>query len=884
MLFSTGIVEPRSSTTVAIFPSRRPVNSGTQHSPEQIEVEQRMKRYPLTGRISTRMKSETVARSRRLPVRKNTVLYESNSGRGAVCNPEAIFRGLVASPDHSHLSHIWVLDEDCLNDPIVDEFKSSRNVKFVRYQSLAYYHALGTSQYLFNNSTFPPEFAKRPEQTYVNTWHGTPLKKMGYDVVDGGPDTRNIIRNFLAADFVLSPNSFTTQRMLREGYRLDGIFRGKIAEVGYPRVDAQFAGSIATSNVLRQLRDHGVSIPQGKKIAVYAPTWKGASFYDPLDEMEEVSQFVAELQAELGTDWRVLLKLHQRVMEQADGHPDIKDRLVPNHVPANCALSVADALITDYSSIFYDYQALDRPLCFYIPDFETYSEYRGVYQDPQSWPGPIVATAEAAAAAITSEPSEEVANRRREARAVYNAYDDGRATQRVIDIVFNENESPYNVVSDFSTGKTSILLYPGGLLPNGITTSVINLLNSLDYEKFDVSIAYAHGTKPAIVDFLSRIDSRIRLLPRIGRFYTGKTPVEQVMGTEFAWGPDARSPRARKDFRDEWRRCFGDAEFDHVVDFSGYGPLWAGIFAAAPSGKKSIWQHNDMVSEISKEIDGSTPHSRRLNQVFDLYNDFDRVVAVSPTLRDINASGLQHLAPNTEFTFARNIIDGGYVLDRAHPSVDELADTVQADKGTDLRTTIKSLITATSPEMVERVVEHEVLTARYAPPTDGTTFLTIGRMSPEKNQARMINAFAQVHRTSPRSRLIIVGDGPLMPTLKTMAASLGLSDSVVFTGQIPNPFPLYAAADCFVLSSDYEGQPMVILESLVVGVPIVSTRFASITDALNSEEGLIVDRDEHALAQGMKAALTNDIPQKPFDWKAYNQEALEEFLQAIGSR
>ena len=77
---------------------------------------------------------------------------------------------------------------------------------------------------------------------------------------------------------------------------------------------------------------------------------------------------------------------------------------------------------------------------------------------------------------------------------------------------------------------------------------------------------------------------------------------------------------------------------------------------------------------------------------------------------------------------------------------------------------------------------------------------------------------------------------------------------------------------------------MVILESLVVGVPIVSTRFASITDALNSEEGLIVDRDEHALAQGMKAALTNDIPQKPFDWKAYNQEALEEFLQAIGSR
>lgn len=830
------------------------------------------------------MKSETVARSRRLPIRKNTVLYESNSGRGAVCNPEAVFRGLMASPEHKHLTHIWVLDESCLDDPIVNEFRAAKNVKFIRYRSLAYYHALGTSQYLFNNSTFPPEFAKRPEQVYVNTWHGTPLKKMGYDVVEGGPDTRNIIKNFLAADFILSPNSFTTEKMLRDSYRLDGIFRGKIAEVGYPRVDEQFVGNLGTTRVVKQLREHGIRVPKGAKIALYAPTWKGASFYDPLDEMQEVSQFVDELQEKLGDGWRVLLKLHQRVADQADEHPEIKDRLIPNHVPANCALSVADALITDYSSIFYDYQVLDRPICFYIPDFETYAEYRGVYQDPQSWPGPIVTTAAATAEAITTEPSAELTKRKQEAVARYNEHDDGRATQRVIDIVFNGNAKPYNIISDFSTNKTSILLYPGGLLPNGITTSAVNLLNSLDYDKFDVSVAYAHGTKPAVVDFLSRIDPRIRLLPRIGRFYTGKTPVEQVMGTEFAWGPDARSARARKDFHDEWRRCFGDAEFDHIIDFSGYGPLWAGIFAAAPTGHKTIWQHNDLVSETSKEIKGSSPHNRRLNQVFDLYNDFDTVVAVSPTLRDINATGLQHLAPHTTFTFARNIIDGQKVIERARPTFDDLAEPTQFRKETDLRSAVRSLIGASSPDDLERAVEHEVLVARYAPPTAGKTFLTIGRMSPEKNQARMINAFAQVHRESPDSRLIIVGDGPLKASLKTLVSSLGLSDSVVFTGQIPNPFPLYAAADCFVLSSDYEGQPMVILESLVVGVPIVSTRFASITDALSSEEGLIVDRDTDALAQGMRAVLTNDIPQTPFDWKAYNQAAQEEFVQAIGAK
>src|SRR5699024_4175372 len=160
------------------------------------------------------------------------------------------------------------------NDPIVNEFKAVKNVKFIRYRTLAYYHALGTPQYLFNNSTFPPEFAKRPEQVYVSTWHCTPLTKRGCDVMEGGRNRRHVIMNCLAADFILSPNSLTTEKMLRDSYRLDGIFRGKIAEVGYPRVDAQFVGSLGTTRLVKQLREHGIRVPEGAKIALFAPTWK----------------------------------------------------------------------------------------------------------------------------------------------------------------------------------------------------------------------------------------------------------------------------------------------------------------------------------------------------------------------------------------------------------------------------------------------------------------------------------------------------------------------------------------------------------------------------------------------------------------------------------
>lgn len=840
-----------------------------------------MAQLSFRSRAHRRLVAETVARSRRLPVRKNTVLYEANSGRGAVCNPEAIFRALMAAPDMSHLKHLWVLEEDCLNDPIVAEFEKAKNVRFIEYKSLEYYYALGTAGYLVNNSTFPPELSKRPEQTYINTWHGTPLKRMGYDVEGGGPDTRNIIKNFLAADWILSPNPFTTETMLRKGYRLDGIFRGKIAEVGYPRVDHQFQGPLGRKQTLERLRASGTVVPAGAKIALYAPTWKGASFYDPLDEMASTAEFVTELQERLGPGWRVLLKVHQRVLAQTDARPELRDRLVPNHIPANTALAVSDALITDYSSIFYDYQALERPILFYIPDYDSYSGYRGLYQEPADWPGPIVTTVEAAAEALLAAPDEAVTDRLRAARQTYNPHDDGRASQRVVDLVFRGKDTGGTVISDFSDGRTSLLLYPGGLLPNGITSSCVNMLNSLDFDRFDVSVAYGHSTKPDALSFLSRIDPRIRLLPRIGRFTTGKKPLEQVLGAEFPWGDDARAPRARKDFHDEWRRCFGDARFDHVIDFSGYGPLWAGIFAAAPSGVKSIWQHNDMVSEVSKEINDSTPHERRLKQVFDLYNDFDTVVAVSPSLCELNRAGLQHYAPHTAFTYARNLIDGEAALARARPRFELQRPQAEAPQGADLRTQVRLLTDAYGGEAVAQAVEFETVLSTFLPPSEDTTFLTIGRMSPEKNQARMIRAFAQVHRENPATRLVMVGDGVLRESLRSLVQSLGLGDAVALTGQVSNPFPLYEAADCFVLSSDYEGQPMVILEARVLDLPIVSTRFASVTDALSDDQGLIVDRSDDALAEGMRAYLAGAVPQQAFDWKAYNAQALGEFLSAV---
>jgi glycosyltransferase involved in cell wall biosynthesis len=145
-----------------------------------------------------------------------------------------------------------------------------------------------------------------------------------------------------------------------------------------------------------------------------------------------------------------------------------------------------------------------------------------------------------------------------------------------------------------------------------------------------------------------------------------------------------------------------------------------------------------------------------------------------------------------------------------------------------------------------------------------------------------VEAFAQVHRNHPDSRLIIVGDGPLRPDIETLVEQLGLAGSVRLTGLQPNPWSIMARCQAFALSSDYEGQPMVILEARTLGLPVVSTAFGSVRSALGPDEGLIVDRTVAGLAAGMDEVVRGQAPSRPLDPAAYNSEAVREFCAAIG--
>jgi len=258
---------------------------------------------------------------------------------------------------------------------------------------------------------------------------------------------------------------------------------------------------------------------RGRRIVLYAPTWKGGSFSRPADDARELFDTVQGLQARLGRDeYVVLLKTHQVVHRFSATNPALARVLVPNDIPTNTVLGLSDILITDYSSIFFDFLASDRPIVFYTPDASAYSDTRGTYLAAQELPGASCATLDELAAAVQNAGSSRAPQSERDAtyrdwKERFVAQEDGRAAERVVDIVFRGNATSGTVLSISDDSRIPMLLHLGGMRSNGITSAALGLLSGIDHDRYDVSVVITRPRGAQQKANQARIDPRVR---RIG--------------------------------------------------------------------------------------------------------------------------------------------------------------------------------------------------------------------------------------------------------------------------------------------------------------------------------------------------------------------------------
>lgn len=343
---------------------------------------------------------------------ENAVFFESFYGRNVSCNPLAIDREIArVAPE---VTRYWSVVD--LSVAVPD------GAVAVVDGSPEWWRARGASRLLVVNDWLRRRFSRRRGQVVVQTWHGTPVKRLALH--RPGFDPRRIaavVKESRRWNVLLAQNTYAA-RILGKAY---AFLTRPVWVEGYPRNDVLVGGDgSATRSAL--------GIGADERVILYAPTWR--------DDRAEIVDFLDPVALAADVDAVVLVRGHSRTLEpgrDARG-PRVID--VTGFPDTARLLLAADALITDYSSVMFDFSVTSKPMYFFVPDMEHYrGELRGFYFDLAAHaPGPVVRTHDDLVAALRADDAVPFAASYAEWRARFNARDDGHAAERVVARIFDQ--------------------------------------------------------------------------------------------------------------------------------------------------------------------------------------------------------------------------------------------------------------------------------------------------------------------------------------------------------------------------------------------------------------------------------------------------------------
>jgi CDP-glycerol glycerophosphotransferase len=400
----------------------------TGHDDPLITAEPRLRRIEQGNFAQRALRRGYYPAMGRTPVR-DSVFFVSWKGKQCADNPLGIAEELRRRGDDRE--HLWAITDWSVPVP--------EGGTGVLRGTQEYYEALARSKYLVSNDDMQAPFRKRDGQVYLQTWHGTPLKRIGFDIsnpqfISGTAYFDHLARDIAQWDLLLSPNPFSTP-VMRRAFRYDG----EICEYGYPRND--LLSRADTAEVAARVRDR-LGLPDGKRVVLYAPTWRDNQVY------ANGRRYRFDMRLDLERAWRELGQDHVFLVR---GHHHMADD-VPAGMRGGFAINVtaypditelflvSDVLVTDYSSAMFDYAVTGRPMLFFTYDLAEYRDsLRGFYFDFEAEaPGPLLASSAEVIEAVRDIDSIAVSYRDayRRFAARFSSLDDGKAAARICDRLF----------------------------------------------------------------------------------------------------------------------------------------------------------------------------------------------------------------------------------------------------------------------------------------------------------------------------------------------------------------------------------------------------------------------------------------------------------------
>lgn len=361
-----------------------------------------------------------------LPINNKVILFESSVGRNYSGNPKYIYEELVRQKLDQDYKCIWVLESSQISVP--------GNCSKIKRNGIRHLYYAAVSRFWVFDSRQTDIFLKRKGSVFIQTWHGTPLKKLALDMtvlnMGGHTDLGNYQDRFLLSvkswDYLISQNSYSTAIFKRA---FD--FQKEIWEVGYPRNDI-----LVNDNTTQRIEELKVrlGIPMDKKIILYAPTWRDDEYYSSGKWKINLHLDLKKLHSELNDKYFLLIKTHYLVTDIFNESSSFF-RAFTHEQDIQELYLISDILITDYSSVMFDFCLLRRPIIFYVYDYERYkSKLRGFYFDLYNEaPGPLVSDQDQLVTALNDYNMEQYSTAYEKFVRKFNHTEDGKAAFQVVE-------------------------------------------------------------------------------------------------------------------------------------------------------------------------------------------------------------------------------------------------------------------------------------------------------------------------------------------------------------------------------------------------------------------------------------------------------------------
>ena len=703
------------------------------------------------------------------------------------------------------------------------------NAKVVERGSKQYYKILAESKYLLNDTTFPSFFIKKAAQVYINTWHGTPLKAMGKNMSGNPLALSNSQRNFIQADIVSLPN-MTTVNMANDDYMLKNLGLDNIQMNASPRNSIFF--NTSRRDELRSI----LNISTDQTLILWMPTWRGSAtdlnnIQKNIELFERMSSIVSKLD-----DSIVLYAKPHPLMQGKLELEELGLRLAPENVETYDFANITDALITDYSSVMFDYANLNKPIVLDIFDIEEYIEDRGITLDIDSLPFEKTANETELLNALNN--LNHIIVDYTEFNKKYNSLENIDAPKHLLEKMFSTDLHHKAITKK----KERELIYPGTMLTNGITTSFLNLISNIDTTKRDYVIwlpnnlvkqKNAANINKLVSSGIDYISSPTGIILK----NMAERSVYDMFLNRLKLNSEQQSVISNI-MRREIDRCFGNIKFDHIIHFTGYDAFVSEVFKEMDA-KLHIWVHNDMKAEAEVR------NNFNVHSIESTYDAAQTIAVVNDSVKEMLLESYFSETNKKKVISVHNTVNTKEVHLKASEKEEYLTDEL-----------------------------NEILNDQ-----ENIKFINIGRFSPEKGHVRLINAFSKVKENNPKLKatlFIIAGHGIDYPKIVATKEHSKFSADIYLFENI-NPFPILKHANLMVMSSYHEGLPMVFFESLALDVPILSTAIPGPKEFLESGYGYTCENSTDGLVNGMQDFLSGEFTQQIKELSEFNDNAIDEF-------